>query len=453
SREELDRLAQILQKLEEQLEQIALAQASQAGQALVDETTQTFIITGQVISGGGGGGNLAPAIGDITSPATSTDTIVIPSPIIISPTDFSASFATASITFSGLASSSLIIFNDFNETQATTSEAGEWTLAIDNLAQGLNTINFFARDDEGHTSLPTEINLAVDSLSLAVNFSISNCTQSLASNFCLLRPTSTLNFAWLPTKVGDYEYDLMKGTEDHGDWVWEKIDTFSGSGISLDPNLLTWRLDNEFRWQVLARNASSSEVVASSSEIVTVFHPRPIVINEIGWAGTVNLTLDEWLELKNYLSDYSINLANYYLTDVEQTWQINLSGQISPDGYYLIERGSDEVISNRSADLVDNFIADANAKAFDLTNIGLKLWRQTETDDELVDETPIWNKTGAEPSSLERTFEHKISTDLSTWEDNPGCNEGDGPCALDRNATTTFGTPRVINQASVPRLW
>jgi len=449
---EIERLARVLEKLQEQVNRILAERANQAGQTLVDETAQTLVTTGQIISSGGGGGSLAPAIGDLTNPATSTDTIVISSPTITSPTDFSVSFATTSITFLGQASSSLVIFNDFDETLATTSDVGEWSLTIDNLVQGSSTINFFARDDDGHVSLPVAIDLAVDSLPLTLNFSVNNCALSLASDFCLLRPTSTLSFAWFPTKVGDYGYDLMRETDDGWNWSWEKVVTVNDLTATIN-TALSAEDSEEFRWQVLARSTSSSEVVASSSVLTTIFHPRPVVINEIGWAGTIASNLDEWLELKNYLNDYSINLADYYLTDSNQTWRINLSGSIAPEGYYLIERGNDEVISNRSADLVDNFVSDESAKAFDLANVGLKLWRQTETGDELIDETPIWNKTGAEPSSLERTFESKISTSLATWEDNPGCNESDGPCALDRTATTTFGTPGVINSASIPRLW
>jgi hypothetical protein len=291
---------------------------------------------------------------------------------------------------------------------------------------------------------------------LAINFSISNCAQSLSPDFCLLKPTSALSFVWSPNKAGDYSYELIKMVHNPDDWdVWDSETVLSSVvpeavvSLGLEGNDLT----KEFKWQVIARSASTSEVVASSSERVTVFHPRPVVINEIGWAGTVASSLDEWLELRNYLRDYTLKLDNYFLTDKNKTWQINLSGQIFPNGYYLIERGSDEVVSNHSANLVSNFTAEAETKAFNPANLGLKLWRKTEGDDELVDETPVWNKTGAEAGSLERTWENRFSTDLSTWEENSGCNDSDGPCALDRNATTTFGTPGVINSASIPRLW
>ncbi|MCX6712099.1 MAG: hypothetical protein NT041_00210 [Candidatus Vogelbacteria bacterium] len=191
-------------------------------------------------------------------------------------------------------------------------------------------------------------------------------------------------------------------------------------------------------------------MVASSSEITTFFHPRPIVINEIGWAGTVASGFDEWLELKSCFHDYSIDLSSYYLTDSQRSenWRINLTDKILPKGYYLIERGDDNVISNRPKNLVESFITNSGSKAFNLASIGLKLWHKTNLGDELVDETPVWNKAGSASSSLERTFENKISTELSTWEDNFWCYDNESPCALDRNATTTFGTPGQKNKAS-----
>jgi hypothetical protein len=394
----------------------------------------------------------------IEPPATTTATtsgVTVTPPVIVFPADFSQSFATTSITFSGTASSSLIIFNDFDRGQATTSETGEWLMVINNFPQGSSTIKFFARDSEENVSLPTEVILNIDALPLSINLTISNCVQSLAPDFCLLKPTSTLNFAWELTKPGDYKYDLIKTENDYGDWLSPEIVESGVSAFEISASLDLGARDllREFKWQILARDASSSEVVASSSEISTIFHPRPIVINEIGWAGTIASNLDEWLELRNYLWNYAINLDDYYLTDTNQTWVINLSGDIRPESYYLIERDSDDVISNRLAKLLVDFVSDSNSKSFNPDNLGLKLWHKTISGDELVDETPVWNETGSASSSLERTFERYVSTDLSTWRTNEGCNAPDGPCALDRNATTTFGTPGVINRASIPRLW
>ncbi len=400
----------------------------------------------------------APTL-DTDKPTTTEpkpEAVIILPPIITSPADFAQTFATSSITFSGTASSGLAILNSFNNERATTSEAGEWTMVLNDLPQGTSTIKFWASDSDGNISSTTDVAINIDSIPLEINLTISNCASSLANNFCLLKPTSTLNFSWSATKPGDYKYDLIKSEYDWGeDWYEPEIALASVTETSGLANLNFGSKDlfREFKWQVVARDANSGEVVASSSEVHTVFHPRPVVINEIGWAGTVNSNLDEWLELRNYLTKQAVDLTGYYLADSAKTWTINLSGEIPVKGYYLIERGNDDVISNRSAQLIDNFVSDPSLKALGPANLSLKLWRKTSVGDELVDETPLWDKTGAEPGSLERTFENAISTNLSAWSDNSGCRASDGSCALDRNATTTFGTPGVINFASIPRRW
>lgn len=388
-----------------------------------------------------------------TTTATTTIVTIFP-PTIVYPSDFSQSFATTSIIFSGTASSGLIIFNDFDRAQATTSETGEWQIILDNLPQGSSTIKFFSRDDDGNVSLPTEVNLSIDSLPLTVDFSVTNCANSLSPDFCLLKPTSTLNFIWDVSRSGNYKYDLIR-TEKDDEWLApETISSLmTEKEKSFSPSFNAGDLLREFKWQVIAREASSSEVVASSSEIITIFHPRPIVINEIGWAGTIASELDEWFELRTYLPDFNLKVDNYFITDRDKTWQLNLGGSTNVDGYYLVERGDDNVVSNRRAELASSFPLDREVKVFNPTNIGLKLWHRTGGEEELIDETPVWNENGSASSSLERTWENRVSTDLSTWKANEGCNESDGPCALDRNATTTFGTPGVINAASIVRLW
>lgn len=375
----------------------------------------------------------------------------ISSPVITSPNDFSRSFATDTIVFTGSSSPNLIIFNDFNRDLVTSSETGDWQITLTDLPQGASMIKFYARDSENNVSSPTVINLNIDSLPLALNLTINECQKSLLTDPCYLISTSTLNLAWSPTKVGDYNYDLVKTSYVMGEWSSE-VTSLTETLISVLTSLEPDSFNKEIKWQVLAREANSGEVVASSSLISTIFHPRPIVINEIGWAGTTASTTDEWIELRSFVNNYAVDLNNYYLTDIDNTWRVDLSSSIVPQDYYLIERGSDDGISNRSANLVASWGSDPLTKGFNSNRIGVKLWRTIEGEEELIDQTPVWDKSSAEPSSLERNWENKISTDLSSWEENNGCNEPDGPCALDRNGNETFGTPGVINLASTPRL-
>lgn len=290
-----------------------------------------------------------------------------------------------------------------------------------------------------------------------ISLEIESCNDSLATDFCLLVSTSTLSFSWASAPAGEYTYDLIKLIQDRDeDDLWEReivastteTTLVAETGFDLDDYPL------EFRWQVEMKLASTSEVVASSSILSTLFHPRPLVINEVAWSGMSSTTLDvdEWLELRNFV-EQDIALDNYYLTDVDNTWRINLSGLISSEGYYLIERGSEEVVSNRSANLVASWGSDPLLKTFDPARVGVKLYQTTDSGERLIDETLAWDKTSSPFGTIERNWESRSSDDPSAWEDNQECYPSDGPCALDRESNETFGTPGVINKASIPRLW
>lgn len=286
---------------------------------------------------------------------------------------------------------------------------------------------------------------------LTVDLTIANCDFSLTADPCLLKATDTLSLAWSVSQPGDYHYDIIKTyrNDNYEDVEINLLTATSATQTIVESKIPPGEYFTTFHWQVVARDASSSEVVATSSKIETKLHVAPLMINEIGWAGTTASDTDEWLEIFNSTYDQSIDLNNFYLRFGSNDHQINLSGSIGPRGYYLIERGSDDVISNRTARLVDSFGMEANIKSFDLGNLGFKLWQKKDGGDVLIEETPIWNKVGNPPSSLERVGFSRASDDPTNWKDHLDC---DTNCALDRNATTTVGTPGMINWASILRL-
>jgi hypothetical protein len=90
------------------------------------------------------------------------------------------------------------------------------------------------------------------------------------------------------------------------------------------------------------------------------FVPGPVVIHEIAWAGTSASAEDQWIELRN-LSDSPVNLEGWILrwrkknpkTPEELIWrEIRLQGTIEPYGFFLLERGHDDVVKNVHADLI-----------------------------------------------------------------------------------------------------
>ena len=76
---------------------------------------------------------------------------------------------------------------------------------------------------------------------------------------------------------------------------------------------------------------------------------RAVVINEVAWAGTAASTTDEWIELYN-TTDGEIDLSGWRLVSDDGSPDIVLSGVIPARGFFLLERGDDETISDIPAD-------------------------------------------------------------------------------------------------------
>lgn len=75
------------------------------------------------------------------------------------------------------------------------------------------------------------------------------------------------------------------------------------------------------------------------------YQPRSIIINEVAWAGTVASSDDEWIELYSP-GGGNFDLTGWRLVADDGYPDIILSGQTTPDGYFLLERGYDNVVSN-----------------------------------------------------------------------------------------------------------
>lgn len=77
-----------------------------------------------------------------------------------------------------------------------------------------------------------------------------------------------------------------------------------------------------------------------------------VEISEVAWMGTQNSAQDEWIEL---YSSGGAQLEGWTLVAADGGMTINLSGQISAGGYFLIERTDDNTLPNISADLIVPF--------------------------------------------------------------------------------------------------
>jgi hypothetical protein len=61
-----------------------------------------------------------------------------------------------------------------------------------------------------------------------------------------------------------------------------------------------------------------------------------VVINEIAWAGSLDNSSDEWIELYN-TTNQTIDLTGWYIEDDVSSSYTIVSGSVSPHGYFLIE--------------------------------------------------------------------------------------------------------------------
>ena len=76
-----------------------------------------------------------------------------------------------------------------------------------------------------------------------------------------------------------------------------------------------------------------------------------VIINEIAWMGTNVSANDEWIELYNTTNE-DINLDGWVLKAEDGVPEINLTGQISAQSFYLLERTDDNTVPEIPADLI-----------------------------------------------------------------------------------------------------
>ncbi len=89
------------------------------------------------------------------------------------------------------------------------------------------------------------------------------------------------------------------------------------------------------------------------------FASANVIINEVAWMGSDNggtarqNANDEWMELYNN-SSQAVSLDDWIM-EIVGSKEIDLKGEISPGGYYLIERTNDDSVPNVAADVAVSF--------------------------------------------------------------------------------------------------
>jgi phosphatidylserine/phosphatidylglycerophosphate/cardiolipin synthase-like enzyme len=154
--------------------------------------------------------------------------------------------------------------------------------------------------------------------------------------------------------------------------------------------------------------------------------PGSAVINEVAWMGTTGSYNNEWIELHNTTSS-DLSLDGWVLEAQDGSPSIGLSGTVSPNDYFLLERTSDGTISSVAADQVyTGSLGNTNEVLYLKDASGL-----------IIDEVNSWyagdNTTKA---TMERNDHSITGTDPANWSTSTASYEGG------------FGTPKAANSTA-----
>ncbi len=100
------------------------------------------------------------------------------------------------------------------------------------------------------------------------------------------------------------------------------------------------------------------KIAVSSLFLIPFFFPHfsfaSVLVSEIAWMGTVDSGTNEWIELVNTTAT-PIDLSGWRIEAADGSPSIALSGTITENGYFLIERTDDTTVPNIPADLIAPF--------------------------------------------------------------------------------------------------
>ena len=168
-----------------------------------------------------------------------------------------------------------------------------------------------------------------------------------------------------------------------------------------------------------------------------VHNTGSVIISEVAWGGTAASANHEWIELHNPTSD-PIPLTGWKLSWGAIT--LTLSGNIPAGGFFLLERTSDNTISDIPADQIYTGA---------LVNTGVVMTLR-DSADQIIDtansDGGSWDGGSGSPNfySMERTAPTAPDTPAH-WQSNDGLTRN----GLDANGNPLNGTPKQPNRGWV----
>jgi len=181
-------------------------------------------------------------------------------------------------------------------------------------------------------------------------------------------------------------------------------------------------------------------LTAAASPAITprLAQPLDVVINEIAWSGTISNSNAEWIELKNN-SSITVDLAGWRLYSGDGSPNVNLTGSITPGGFFLLERTADTTVNDVPADQIYSGALVDGGESLTLTD------EISNVIDTVNSNGGAWPAgTNSPKASMERIDSLTPDTDLN-WATNDGITRN----GLDVGGNPINGTPRQPNSAKI----
>ena len=164
---------------------------------------------------------------------------------------------------------------------------------------------------------------------------------------------------------------------------------------------------NIYEFRAFAYDQAGNEFASElgmMSQNLEIYFPS-IIINEIAWMGTETSAYDEWIELYNH-GEEDIDLSEW---KIEGALDIDLSGTIPANGYYLLERTDDNSVPGITADKI---------YTGSLSNSGEEIYLYYEYNnvDILIDYLNFDPEYGGWPAGDNSTKQTMERVDLDSWE-------------------------------------
>jgi len=252
--------------------------------------------------------------------------------------------------------------------------------------------------------------------------------KSLTYNYA----SSSLFIEWSSSEIPSVSFDVDYKI---GGGDWNNLLT-SASEVQIE--IIASIQDTNYYFRIRAKDLAGNESdwQEKSIEILS----KPLVINEIAWMGTEAQANDEWIELYNR-ADYEIDLNDWILEAIDGTPSINLIGVISSRSYFLLERTTDETVSNISADQIYSGGLENEGEDLSLKNNTGNIIDQVDCDTnwyagENKQEAGKWVR-----KTMERVNPAVAGTDSKNWQTYIGSGSG----AVDADGNPILGTPKAQN--------